>query len=452
MRPDEYASALLLPPALRLMGKPFDRMLAELQAVESMAPEQVEQLQWQRLQSLIARAYEQVPYYRTCFHELGMTPADIRTREEYAQLPTVDRSTIVDHGCDLIADDRSADALKVVYTGGSTGVAAKVHQDWDYYNLGWSTFQRNLRWIGFVPGERQAWFTRPSVPDLKRRVRLSLERKWVVGIAVRSPRALDEWTRGMLRRKPRFVYGYAEAIAALARHALDRDIRFDSVRRVMTTSETLTEQMRAAIGEAFGAPVYNQYGCTEVFAIASECEHGSMHVNSDVNLVEFVPITKPGGVTTHEIVATPLMQTAQPLLRFRTGDQADPVEGGCPCGRPFPLMSQVTGRVDDVLVFSGGAEVSGILLERLVRPTYGVARFQIQQTSRDSIRLLLVPDSRYGEKTLTELKDLQERFERLAGIRIDVAPVLVDEIPLTPSGKQKAVVRLEDEAPLPGRS
>lgn len=452
MRLDEHASALLLPVALRVAGKPFDRMLSELQAVEALPADEVARLQWERLTTLIARAYEHVPYYRASFDTLGIHPSDIRSREDYANLPTVGRSTIVEHGRELIAHDRDPAHLKVVYTGGSTGVAARVHQGKDYSDLGWSTFQRNLHWAGFVPGERQAWFTRPSIPNLERRVRLVLERKWVVGITVRSPKALEEWTHGMLRKRPRFVYGYATAISALASHALDGGIRFNSVRAVMTTSETLTDEMRKTVGEAFGAPVFNQYGSTEVLALASECEHGSMHINSDINYVEFVPVTKPGGLRTHEVVATPLTQWAQPLLRFRTGDQADPVAGVCPCGRPFPLMSQVTGHIDDVLVFSGGAEVSGILLERLVRPTYGIARFQIQQTSRDSLRLLFVPDHRYGERTRAELKTLQDRFARLTGDSVVLTPMLVGEIPLSASGKQPALVRLDEGAPPQGRS
>ncbi|MDZ4168692.1 MAG: hypothetical protein U1E26_03430 [Coriobacteriia bacterium] len=452
MRLDEHVSALLLPVALRVAGKPFDRMVAELQTVEALTADEVAQLQWQRLTTLIAHSYEHVPYYRASFDALGIHPSDIRSRADYANLPTVGRSTIVEHGRELIADDQDPTDLKVVYTGGSTGVAAQVHQSSSYSNLGWSTFQRNLDWTGFVRGERQAWFTRPAIPTLERRVRLALERKWVVGITVRSPKALEQWTNGMLRRQPRFVYGYATSIAALAGHALDRGVRFDSVRRVMTTSETLTDEMRATIQEAFGAPVFNQYGSTEILAIASECEHGSMHINSDINYVEFVPVTKPGGIETHEIIATPLMQSAQPLLRFRTGDQGDPVSGSCPCGRPFPLMGQVTGHIDDVLVFSGGAEVSGILLERLVRPTYGIARFQIQQTSRDSLTLLIVPNQRYGERTQAELADLQDRFAQLTGASVVLTPVLVDAIPLLSSGKLPGVVRLDEEAPPQGRS
>ncbi len=61
----------------------------------------------------------------------------------------------------------------------------------------------------------------------------------------------------MLRRQPRFVYGYAAAIAALADYALEHDIRFESVRHVMTTSETLTGRMRASIADAFRSPVYD---------------------------------------------------------------------------------------------------------------------------------------------------------------------------------------------------
>lgn len=453
LRLDERLSALVLPRALALIGQPSGRMLAELMAVERLSPDELAELQWKRLKALIEHAWAHVPFYRTMFDKLGIRPADIRDREDYARLPFTDRDSLVHHESELLADTFDPRALKVVHTGGSTGTAARVHQNLDYYHWGASAFQRNLRWIGFEPGERQAWFTRPGVTTLSRRIRLAIERKWVVGVTVHSPVVLAEWARGVLRRQPRLIYGYATAIDALAEYALEHSIRFPSVRHVMTSSETLTDQMRARISEAFDAPVYNQYGCTEVYAIASECEHGNMHVNSDLNHVELVPLKDPSGATQLEVVATPLFQLAQPLLRFRTGDEVDSLAAGpCPCGRPFPLMGPVAGRVDDILEFSGGTRISGMLLERLVRRIHGVAHFQVQQTSRDSLRVLIVPNHEYGARTQAEFEELRQHFAEQAGVAIDISPVLVDQIPVTRSGKQKSIVRLDEEAPLSERS
>lgn len=446
MRIDERTSALVLPLALRLAGKPINPKLAELLGNERLTASALAELQWAKLTALLAHCYECVPYYRRMFDEVGAHPSDIRTLAHYAKLPTTGKATLREVPDSLLSDRCRMNELKVIRTGGSTGVPVTVYQDEEYYCYGWDAFQRNMLWTGFTPGERQAWFTRPENSVASRRLRLALERKWVVGIGARSDKAFAEWAKGMLKHEPRFVHGHAVAIASLATYALKHDIRFESVHQVMTTSETLTPQMREDIAEAFCAQVYSQYGCSEIYAIASECSHGNMHVNSDMNLVEFVPITKPGGIEAHEIVVTPLHAFAQPLVRFRPGDSADPIEGRCSCGLPFPIMGMVEGRVDDTLTFSGGTEVSSAMLERIVRAIPGVARFQFRQTSRDALQLLVVADRRFTDQSLEKLRGTQEQFALQAGIRIDIAPVLVDEIEVLPNGKHQAVIRLEELA------
>jgi phenylacetate-coenzyme A ligase PaaK-like adenylate-forming protein len=106
-------------------------------------------------------------------------------------------------------------------------------------------------------------------------------------------------------------------------------------------------------------------------------------------------------------------------------------------------MGMVEGRVDDTLTFSDGTEVSAAMLERIVRAVPGVARFQFRQISRDALQLLVVADHRFTEASLKQLRGTQEQFVLEAGIRIDIDPVLVDEIEVLPNGKHQAVVRLD---------
>ncbi len=57
-RLDERLSALMLPPALRLIGRPFGRMLSELMATEQLSADELAELQWNRLKVLIRHAGE----------------------------------------------------------------------------------------------------------------------------------------------------------------------------------------------------------------------------------------------------------------------------------------------------------------------------------------------------------------------------------------------------------
>jgi phenylacetate-coenzyme A ligase PaaK-like adenylate-forming protein len=110
-------------------------------------------------------------------------------------------------------------------------------------------------------------------------------------------------------------------------------------------------------------------------------------------------------------------------------------------------MGPVEGRVDDTITFSGGAQISAMLLERIVRAIPGVARFQFKQTSRDAVQLLVVPDRRFSEESRVLLGRIQDQLSRQAGVSIAIEPVLVDEIAVLPNGKHASLVRLEDQTP-----
>jgi phenylacetate-CoA ligase len=48
------------------------------------------------------------------------------------------------------------------------------------------------------------------------------------------------------------------------------------------------------------------------------------------------------------MVATPFTRRLTPIVRYRVGDRASWIEGGCPCGRTTPRF-KLLGRGDDVL-------------------------------------------------------------------------------------------------------
>ncbi|HZD43241.1 MAG TPA: phenylacetate--CoA ligase, partial [Methanomicrobiales archaeon] len=53
-----------------------------------------------------------------------------------------------------------------------------------------------------------------------------------------------------------------------------------------------------------------------------------------------------------EMVITPLVKEAMPLIRYRTGDITMMMEDGCACGRGQKI-GRITGRSDDMLVIRG---------------------------------------------------------------------------------------------------
>jgi phenylacetate-CoA ligase len=421
-------------------------MVRTLHANEALPEEELARLQWERLTALIGHCYANVPYYRCVFDDLGAQPGDIRSPEDFARLPALDKESLRDHASELIATNYAREHMRKVTTGGSTGEPVQLYYDQAYFDWGWAALLRNMAWTGFVQGERQAWITRESTGGWMRELRLAIERKWVAGVVVQSPETVASWADQLVRQQPRLVYSTPSSrLTALATYLIDNGVRLDSVHAVMTSSETLLDDTRRLIERAFGAQVFNQYGSTECLSVAAECPAGSMHINADINYVEYQRVSPTA--TVNELVITPLFDYGMPLLRYRLKDVGEPVHGRCECGRTLPRMSALVGRLTGTVTLSNGTVLTPYALEELVQGVAGVSRFQFRQIAPDEFELLILKSHRDDTGVDAALGDIEERFERQNHARIRVDVRYVDDIPLTPSGKHLYVIGLNEETP-----
>jgi phenylacetate-CoA ligase len=90
--------------------------------------------------------------------------------------------------------------------------------------------------------------------------------------------------------------------------------------------------------------------------VAFECpEKDGLHIWHDCYLTEIIdPSTEEpvGEGEKGELVITPLVKEAMPLIRYRTGDITRLMEDSCACGRGQKI-GRITGRSDDMLVIRG---------------------------------------------------------------------------------------------------
>ena len=118
---------------------------------------------------------------------------------------------------------------------------------------------------------------------------------------------------------------------------------------VLTSTETLSAQLRAFLQTIWRCTVLDHYGLTECcYGCAVECPaQAGAHLRELDVLVEIVEIggeavLPPGHVG--EIVLTTLCE-AMPLIRYRTGDVASLRPGPCGCGSPLRRLGPVLGRL-----------------------------------------------------------------------------------------------------------
>jgi phenylacetate-CoA ligase len=252
-----------------------------------------------------------------------------------------------------------------------------------------------------------------------------------------SPENAPAYSRALCAWAPDYIDSYPSAVSTLAGLLREQGLPAPRLRAVVTSSETLLEAQRERIADVFGARCFDQYGCTEQTVYVSQCEAGTYHVHPEYGLVEVLdprgePV-KPG--ESGELVCTSFTNDAFPLLRYRMGDAATLGEPGCACGRAFPVLLRIEGRLDDLLVTPDGRRVGR--LDPVFKGRRTIAEAQIVQESALDVRVRLVPAAGYteadGESVARELRarlapEMRIRVERVAAIE------------RTAAGKFRAVV------------
>jgi phenylacetate-CoA ligase len=249
------------------------------------------------------------------------------------------------------------------------------------------------------------------------------------GCSVMGLVAPDESLDGLLdgdEAAPTLLSTYPSYLAELVRAARRRGLRPDAfrLRRVDCGGELLTASLADAAADTLGAPVNDTFAMTEILPVSGRtCEHGHLHHDLNMGLVEVVDVVSGRRVETGEIgtvVITPYFpfRECMPVLRHDTRDLVRRLpDESLQCELAgTPGTSRILGKADQLLVAAGRYVTSRDLVEVYeALPTEPwPARFQAEQIE-DRI-LLTVPRSALGE---AGPEALERRF-RAVGLELRV--------------------------------
>jgi len=212
--------------------------------------------------------------------------------------------------------------------------------------------------------------------------------------SVQTP--LSELARQLQACQPTVLITYPSCAAALAQRQLDGSLRL-RVSEVWLGGEQLSDGQRALLRRAFACPLRNNYGASEFFSIACECEHGRLHLNEDWVLLEPVdrqqrPVAP--GESSHAVLLTHLANHVQPLLRYRLDDAVRFTGERCPCGCAFAVI-EVQGRSGHTLQMRDAHDrpvtLLPLALETAIEEGAQVTQFQLLCTAPDALELRFEP-------------------------------------------------------------
>lgn len=405
--------------------------------------EELKRDQDKQLRALIAYVYDQVPYYRTLFNDLNLQPRDIQTTEDLEKLPILTKGIIKADWDGFIPANLARQRYGSRATGGSTGAPMQYRlSSYDRF-LGVALLYRGWGYGGFDLGDRMAFLAGSSLDTGSRSFVENAVHEFTRNIRKLSSfdmadAEMRQYAEILNSFQPRFLRGYASSIYFFARWLRESDVPIPALDAVYTAAEKLLPVMRETIGEVFGCGVYDNYGLNDGGLSAYECsEHSGLHVDSERGVMEIVDqhnrqISEGEG----EILATSLHNYAMPFIRYATGDAGTIVDEGCPCGRKYPLLKEILGRQQEMLVTPEGKHVYGGFITHIFWQFPHVKEFQVVQKEVDTLIFNIVPEPGFEQKEMEEMR----LFLDTQGKGWAVEFRLVDEIDRSRGGKYKYII------------
>jgi len=425
------------------VGRPYQRVVNQLVRSDQLSMESLRADQDSRLREIIDWCAHTVPFYQEMFRREGIDPDSIRSVEDLALIPHLDKETVRKRSSELLSTAIPRRAMVTAQTSGTTGTALSIYHTGDAMAWKHAVTMRQRSWFGFGPNDRYAVFGGQTVVPFSQRSapfwREDRARsRMLFSLYHMKDQFLEAYYDELVSGRYSFWQGYPSSVGILASFILDAGLELGAAapRAVFTSSETLLDFHAERLEEATGAPIADLYSNAEFSVSALQCPEGRYHVDTEFCVLEIDPHEETEDWVRGEVISTGFSNRAMPFLRYRTGDVATLLKRTtCPCGRNRPILEKIDGRIEDYIVTPDGRRIGR--MDHIFKGALQVREAQIVQDAPDHLLVRIVPRIGFREG---ERRDLERAFRMRVGADLRIDYVEVDEIPRERSGKFRAVV------------
>ena len=324
-------------------------------------------------------------------------------------------------------------------TSGTTGGALSIPQNLFSVILEQAFIKRHLRWAGYKRGDKRAWIR----GDLLVPVEQTNSPFWRYSFFCKvmyfssfhlSKENVLSYVDQLEKFDPAIIQAYPSSVLFIASYMNALGVKYrGNLKSIVTSSESLTSEDRMTIETFFNCKIYDWYGLFERVAAIGNCEFGSYHLIEDYAVHELVPVNN----NAYEICGTNLNNHIFHIVRYKTGDIVDGFsEAPCKCGRIFPTVKNIQGRISDYLIGDHGNKV--FILNHISKNIAGIYEVQYVQNKKDEINVHVVSNPEIfdteGQKRL--IQNIKMRLGK--SMRVNI--LHVDKIPRTKAGKLRQAV------------
>ena len=431
------------------------RIVDDLDKGQWLDPERLRALREKRLRALLTEVGRDVPFYREQIRSLGADPRGDDPFQILRGLPTIDKKAYRELGSALRSESPRRRPI-VAHTSGTTGERLEVRIDPDAAGYRYLAGFRGRSWWGIEPGdlEFKIWGsgirTATGAGELAYKV-VRRMKDWAIGITLVSPffqkgEDVERAARLLMRTRPRLVFGYANSIHLLAAHMVRNGLRAGPgwPHAVGYTAEMLMDWQREDIVQAFGAPLFAEYGSCEAGVMAFQCPQGSMHTSDDFMVLETLPV--PGSASgLGAVVVTDLRAKAYPLIRYQQGDLARLGSEPCTCGRGLGRLHDLTGRMNERFASPSGGIVDFIVFDQAMKEQDAIRCFKVVE--RRAGDLVFLAELHAGHAwSPADRERLLKQCRALLPADVELSVQVAEHLPSEPSGKFRIMISANDAA------
>ena len=405
--------------------------------------------QKKQLIKLLTECYQYSEFYKKRFLSNNVSIEEIKNKpyDVLFKLPLLTKDERKKYVDKIINLNPKRKVSSIGYTSGTTGTPTKNYTDKETEAISFALWNRFHNTIGINKKSKHIRFSSNLVANPNRLtppfwVYNIIDNQLMMSVFNLKEENLKFYINKMNEFQPVYIDGFPSAIFIIADYIVRNKLKLSfKLSAICTTAETLFENQRIVIEEAFGCKVYNQYASSEGSPFITECKAGNMHLEEDSGVFEIlddnnVPV-KDDNIG--RLVVTSLRNWKTPLLRYDILDYVELSNNHeiCSCGSPFKYIKSVHGRSNDVLwTFDRGYVSGGIATS--IKNVQGIKQLQIIQKTPTDFEIIIVKNDNYKISDETYItKNLKLRL----GENININFVYKDKINHNISGKLKLLIR-----------
>jgi phenylacetate-CoA ligase len=415
--------------------------------------DQLRDLQLQRMQSVVTRAWRHVKLFRSRMNELGLTPQDLHSIEDIARFPFTQKCDLRDtYPFGLFASPMK-DVVRLHASSGTTGkpiVVAYTREDVEVWT---SVLVRCLAGCGLHRGDiiQVAYGYGLFTGGLGAHYGAEALGATVVpasgGQADRQIMLMRDFGVTAICCTPTYFLHLIDRAAELG-----VDMKKLPLRAGVFGAEPWSESIRKHIETESSIEAFDIYGLSEIIGPGVGCEcsrHQGLHIFEDHFYPEIVdPVSGaplPDGIE-GELILTTLSKQAMPMIRYRTRDITMILPGQCECGRTLRRIGRIGRRSDDMLIIRGVNIFPSQVESALLQIEGTLPHYQILLTREhelDQLEVQVEVTAQMFNDKIGALQSLHHRLQsaldRVLGIRVRVSLVEANSIERS-EGKARRVI------------